>query len=102
MPEVLMFMEEFASLTPTQQRVFLYCLQECPFPKAYSGDIRKIASATELHVRTVQRALKIIKKHPKLSRAVYFTKFNSKKEFYHEEQERVRQKQTENTEKFDL
>lgn len=102
MSDVLIFMKEFAALTQTQQRVFLYCLQACPHPTAYSDDVRKIASATDLHVRTVQRALQTIKKHPKLASAVYFTKIKSKKEFYHAEQERIRQKQAENTAEFDL
>ena len=42
MTNILNFMEEFSKLTQTQQRVFLYCLQECPRPHAYSEDVRKI------------------------------------------------------------
>ena len=102
MTNILNFMEEFSKLTQTQQRVFLYCLQECPRPHAYSEDVRKIANATKLHVRTVQRALCEIRTKPKLANAVYFSKFNSKKELYHAEQERIRQKQAENSAEFDL
>ena len=60
-----------SSLSSTQQAVFLHCLRHLSAPVLYSGDTRRIAISLRLHVRTVQRALQVIKADPVLSKAVF-------------------------------
>ena len=67
-------LEDFSRLSANQQRIFLYCLSNLPRPAMYSGDIRSISAILGYHVRTVQKALRIISHSPMLGRCVQLTR----------------------------
>lgn len=69
--ELVRLVSSVTFLTAAQQAVFIFCLQHCPHPSYYSGDTRLISTCLQMHVRTVQRALQVIKQDPILSRVVY-------------------------------
>lgn len=69
--DLVPFCSALLSLSIAQQAVFIFCLQHCPHPSYYSGDTRLISTCLQMHVRTVQRALQVIKQDPILSRVVY-------------------------------
>jgi len=66
------FLGEFAKLSPSQQLIFIYCLQNCPHPIPYSGDLNRIAILNQVSYRTVQRALSAISSFKHLARAVFY------------------------------
>jgi hypothetical protein len=66
------FLREFAKLSPAEQRVFIYCAEKLPFPRAYSGDLQEITTQTGLYYQTVRQALFSITASPILSRVVKY------------------------------
>jgi hypothetical protein len=66
----LEFLKEFAALTHTQQRVFIYCVEKLPHPRCRSGDIAMIARSLGVHRESVRYALRRISASCSLSRAV--------------------------------
>jgi hypothetical protein len=69
---MLQFLKEFTKLSPAEQKVFLYCLEYCPRPRAYSGDLQEITLHTGLYYQTVRQALSHISAMQTLSRAVKY------------------------------
>jgi hypothetical protein len=69
---MLQFLKEFTKLSPAEQKVFLYCLEHCPQPRAYSGDLQEITLHTGLYYQTVRQALSHISAMQTLSRAVKY------------------------------
>ena len=69
--ELVSLVSSIALLTAAQHAVFLHCLKFNPNPAYYSGDVRTISIHLQMHVRTVQRALQVIKADPILSKVVY-------------------------------
>lgn len=69
---ILKFLKEFSRLSPSEQQVFLYCLENCPHPRRYTGDLRKIQQNTHLSRLTVYQALNHISNLPHLRKAVCY------------------------------
>jgi hypothetical protein len=69
---VLSFLHEFSRLTPAQQRVFLYCLENCPYPQAYTGDIQRVMIGTGYPRKTIATAFIAIQAQPTLSTLVRY------------------------------
>lgn len=86
--DIMPLLDEVLSLTRCEQRVFVYCLINCPKPVYYSSDIRIIADTLSLHVRTVERALRAIRFLPHLGACVQPRKYNHREELYYDERER--------------
>lgn len=78
--KILDFLVEFAELSPVQQKIFLFCLQNCPHPRKNSGDINRIAAATGVHRKSVERAFKVINQYKILRRCVAYIKIDVRKE----------------------
>lgn len=73
---ILNFLQEFASLTPSEQKVFLFCLTHNPYPVAYSGDLQEISAATGLYYSTVRQAVYRFKKYPMLNKCVRYIRMD--------------------------
>ena len=69
---IFKFLHEFASLSPAEQKVFLFCVEHNPHPQAYTGDLQYIAARTGLYYQTVRQALHAISALPTLSKAVKY------------------------------
>ena len=80
------FLTEFATLSRSQQRVFLFCLQFCPHPVLWSSDLMQIRSATGVSRKSLYNAFRNFEKSAILNRAVYCCK--KPKEAYYAEQQR--------------
>jgi predicted regulator of amino acid metabolism with ACT domain len=87
--KILAFLDEFAKLSPVQQKIFLFCLQNCPHPRKNSSDINRIAAATGVHRKSVERAFKIIKQYKILRRCVSYIRIDVRKEIQAEYVERL-------------
>jgi hypothetical protein len=84
---ILKFLKEFSRLSPSEQQVFLYCLENCPHPRRYTGDLRQIQTHTQLSRLTVYQALNHISNLPHLRKAVCYIRTDIKelkKEEYRE------------------
>ena len=68
--EIYMFLALFATLSKSEQKVFLYCVKECPHPLPYSGDLGRIQIATALSRTSVREALKTISR--KFPQVIYY------------------------------
>lgn len=86
--QLLTMLEEYSLLSGNQRRVFLHCLVKLPRPVAYSSDIRSISMACGYHVRTVQKALRLISSLPTLGQCVKLTRINRKEALYVEHQDK--------------
>ena len=75
---------DFSCLNAVQQAVFLYCLETRPIVMRHTADVREIAEALDLHVRTVQRSIRAIRRRPMLSKIVVVVNVNRKQEILHE------------------
>ena len=69
---VIDFLRTFSALTRAEQRVFIYCLEKCPFPRPYTGDLERIANGTDLSRMTVYKALLNISATPQLHHLVCY------------------------------
>jgi DNA-binding MarR family transcriptional regulator len=69
---ILSFLQEFSKLTHAEQKIFLFCLEHCPHPRQYTGDLGAIAQATGLSRTTVYNALRSIRKREKLNELVSY------------------------------
>lgn len=81
---LLPLLADFARLNAVQQTVFLFCLEQHPIVMIRSTDVREIAGALDLHVRTVQRSIRAIRARPVLSRVVRVVNVNRQQEIIHE------------------
>lgn len=68
----LKFLKEFSELSPSEQRVFLFCLEHLPHPRRYTGDLRRIQNNTGLSRLTVYQALNHISALPHLRKCVFY------------------------------
>jgi hypothetical protein len=83
MSKFLPFLQEFSQLSPVEQKIFLFCLEHCPHPRKYTGDIAFISSRAGIHRKSVEKALKKISALPLLRRCVaYILVKDINKEFY--------------------
>jgi hypothetical protein len=71
---ILKFLVEFAALSKSEQKVFLFCIQHHPTIYAHSGDIQAIAAALSLYYQTTRRALNHIASLPTLSKCINYAK----------------------------
>lgn len=69
---ILDFLKEFSRLSSAEQKVFLFCAENLPFPRAYSGDLQEITLHTGLYYQTVRQALFTISAAPLLSKVVKY------------------------------
>lgn len=69
---ILSFLQEFSKLTHAEQKIFLFCLEHCPHPRPYTGDLGTISQATGLSRTTVYNALRSIRKREKLNELVSY------------------------------
>ena len=76
------FLVEFSKLSPIEQRIFLFCLQNKQHPRKYSHDIAEIATRTGAHRKTVERALKTFAAYPLLHKCVAYIHLDVHREFY--------------------
>ena len=72
------FIEEFSTLTPKQQAIFLFCLKKLPNPVNGSGDLLRIRTAVGCKPRTVQVALQVINNTKILSQLVKYRRINQR------------------------
>lgn len=72
------FLTEFATLSRSQQRVFLFCIEFLPHPCVRSGDLQRIQLCTAVSRNTVRASLRAIASLPILSRCVSFSRINKK------------------------
>jgi hypothetical protein len=82
MSKIFLFLQEFARLSPVEQRVFLFCLQKIPHPRKFTGDISFISRSSGIHRKSVERALKKISSSPILRRCVCYIQLDVIPEFY--------------------
>jgi hypothetical protein len=66
------FLQDFCKLTNSEQRVFLYCLKKCPFPRSKTDDLNSIAYALGLSYKSVWRAVHAFKLYPQFNRLVKY------------------------------
>jgi hypothetical protein len=66
------FLQDFCKLTNSEQRVFLYCLKNCPFPRAKTDDLNAIAYALGLSYKSVWRAVHAFELYPQFNRLVKY------------------------------
>lgn len=86
--KILAFLREFSDLSPVQQKIFLYCLQNCPHPRKNTADLNRIAAATGAHRKSVERAFKVFAAHKILRRIVAYIKIDVKSALYAEHVEK--------------
>lgn len=79
---MFLFLQEFARLSPVEQKIFLFCLQKIPHPRKFTGDIAYIAQSIGVHRKSVERALKKISASRLLRRCVCYILLDVKREFY--------------------
>jgi hypothetical protein len=70
------FLEEFAELSPVQQKIFLFCLQNKPVIYKNTNDLQEICVRTNKPYKTVWVALKKISELKTLSRCVKYIHLN--------------------------
>lgn len=70
----LNFLHEFCKLSPSEQRVFLYCLEKKPYPRKKSDDLKSISLSLNLSYKTVWRAMSAINNNKALSQLVHYIK----------------------------
>ena len=68
----LEFLEKFCKLTNSEQRIFIYCLKKCPFPRSRTDDLLQIAFALGLSYKTVWRAFQTFKHYPQFDKLVKY------------------------------
>lgn len=68
----LQFLEKFADLSKSEQKVLLFCLKKLPNPRARTDDIQYIALSLNLNYKTVWRALQNISIDPLFSQLVKY------------------------------
>lgn len=66
------FLEKFANLSKSEQKVLLFCLKKIPNPRARTDDIQYIACALNLNYKTVWRSLQNISIDPLFSKLVKY------------------------------
>jgi hypothetical protein len=66
------FLQDFCKLTNSEQRVFLYCLKNCPFPRSKTDDLNSIAYALGLSYKSVWRAIHAFELYPQFNRLVKY------------------------------
>lgn len=79
--KILEFLQDFALLSRAEQQVFLFALKNCPFPRKFTGDLKRIAGGSGIHPKTVEKAIKKISRHPRLRRLVCYIQLDVKQEF---------------------
>lgn len=75
---ILAFLQRFSALTSAEQKVFLYCVKNCPFPRRYTGDLQAIIYFTGLSRCTVYKALRTISRDKCLQQAVRYIQMDIK------------------------
>lgn len=73
---------EFSSLRPRHRKIFLWCLEHCPNPRPYTGDLGMICEATGSDRRTVWGALRAIGSRRILSCAVCYGHVDAVRSYY--------------------
>jgi hypothetical protein len=68
----LKFLKEFAALSRSEQQVFLYCLEKCPFPRKKSSDLNFIAQSLGLSYKTTWKAIKVLSSKKAFNRVVKY------------------------------
>jgi hypothetical protein len=76
--QIIPLLKELVAMTPTQQEIFLFCLENLPEPKPYTGDLLRIRTAVGCNPRTAQVALWIISRSKILSKFVSYRRINRK------------------------
>ena len=71
---LLSFLKEFSRLTPAQQEIFLFCLEKCPRPIAYTNDVTMIVTFTGRPRKTIFRAFSAFAQSNRLSDLVCYTR----------------------------
>lgn len=66
------FLKELITLSPKQQEIFLFCLENLPHPVNNSGDLERIRTAVGCKHRTLQVALLVINNTQILSQLVKY------------------------------
>jgi hypothetical protein len=74
--QLLPLLDALVILSPVQQEIFLFCLKNCPEPKAYSGDLLRIRESVGCNPHTTLVALRIISASPVLSQLVKYRRVN--------------------------
>lgn len=82
--QLMPLLKAIVTLTPAQQEIFLFCLENLPHPRPYTGDLLRIRTAVGCKSRTAQVALQQISKHPLLSQLVKYQKINIKEAVIYE------------------
>lgn len=70
--QLLPMLKELANLSPVQLSILVYCIEHCPRPIAYSGDLLQIRTAIGCKPRTVQIALRRFNQSRLLSQLVNY------------------------------
>ena len=68
----LEFLEKFCKLTNSEQRIFIFCLKKCPFPRSRTDDLLQIAFSLGLSYKTVWRAFQTFKHYPQFDKLVKY------------------------------
>ena len=77
---IIKFLHEFSKLSHAEQKIFLFCLENCPHPRPYTGDLGRISQATGLSRTTVFNALQSIAHHQDLHALVAYIRSANIKE----------------------
>ena len=66
------FLQNFTRLTPAEQKVFLFCLKNNPYPRQNSEDLNFIAFSLGLSYKTVWRAVHAISSNKHFNKLVRY------------------------------
>jgi hypothetical protein len=66
------FLQNFTQLTPAEQKVFLFCLKNNPYPRQNSNDLNFIAFSLGLSYKTTWRAVHAISSNKHFNKLVRY------------------------------